>query len=233
MWKCKEWWNIELTLGICCGPLIQHALLPARHPPHLLIPFAETINQKKANNPKIRFNSQQIVLYCLGLRTQNPGLREVDLEPSPKRGSDKMNMLKQGRKTAEENKSYRAAWTHIWISALRGVDLEPTAKRGANRTEALVSHYWSSRTLHLKEPPNQISHKSSKVGPIRSSRTWKKSYQIPCSSAYQNIFFPRIHGQLMPMTGVINGVLTPKDKTKSNPFARLKVRISSKSVVNF
>ena len=63
----------------------------------------------------MRFNSQQIVSYCLGLHTQNPGPREVDLDPSPKRGSEKMNMLKQGRKTTEENKSYRTAWTHIQI----------------------------------------------------------------------------------------------------------------------
>ena len=89
----------------------------------------------------MRFNSQQIVSYCLGLRTQNPGLKEVDLEPSPKRGSDKINMLKQGRKTAKENKSYRTAWTQIWIPALREVDLEPSAKTGANRTEALVNLY--------------------------------------------------------------------------------------------
>ena len=89
----------------------------------------------------MRFNSQQIVLYCLGLHTQNPGLREVDLELSPKRGSDKINMLKQGRKIAEENKSYRTAWTHLWIPALREVELEPSAKRGANRTKALVSLY--------------------------------------------------------------------------------------------
>ena len=87
----------------------------------------------------MRFNSHQIVSYCLALRTQNPGLREVDLGPSPKRGSDKINMLKKGRKTAEENKSYRTAWTHIWIPALREVDLEPSAKRGANRTKAIVS----------------------------------------------------------------------------------------------
>ena len=53
-----------------------------------------TTNLKKAKKPEMRFNSQQIALYCLGLRTQNPGLREVDLEPSPKRGSDKINMLK-------------------------------------------------------------------------------------------------------------------------------------------
>ena len=89
------------------------SLPPARHQPHLLIPSAQTINQKKAKNPEMRFNSQQIVLYCLGLHTQNPGLREVDLDPSPKRGSEKINMLKQGRKTTEENKSYRTAWTHI------------------------------------------------------------------------------------------------------------------------
>ena len=37
----------------------------------------------------------------------------------------------------------------------------------------------------------------------------------------------------MPMTEVISGVVTPKDKTKSNPLPRLKVRIFSKSVVTF
>ena len=29
----------------------------------------------------MKLNFQQIILYCLGLCTQNPGLREVDLEP--------------------------------------------------------------------------------------------------------------------------------------------------------
>ena len=47
---------------------------------------------------------------------------------------------------------YRTAWTHIWIPALREVDLEPSAKRGANRTEALVSLYWLSRSLHPEGP---------------------------------------------------------------------------------
>ena len=37
----------------------------------------------------------------------------------------------------------------------------------------------------------------------------------------------------MPMTGVISGVVTPKEKRKSNPLAREKVRILSKSVVGF
>ena len=72
----------------------QNPLPPARHQSHLLIPFAQTINQKKAKTAEMGFNSQQMVLYGLGLCTENPGLREVDLEPSPKRGSDKINMLK-------------------------------------------------------------------------------------------------------------------------------------------
>ena len=63
------------------------------------------------------------------------------MKPSPKRGIDKINMLKQGRKTPEENKSYRTAWTHIWIPVVREVDLEPSAKRGASRNKALVSLY--------------------------------------------------------------------------------------------
>ena len=84
--------KIQLTLGIWCRPLSQHP--PARHQPHLLITSAQTINYKKAKNPEMRFNSQQIVWYCFGLRKQNPGLRELHLEPSPKRASDEINMLK-------------------------------------------------------------------------------------------------------------------------------------------
>ena len=55
---------------------------------------AQRVNLKNAKNREIRFNSQQIVSYCLDLHTKNPGLREVDVEPRPKRGSDKIKMLK-------------------------------------------------------------------------------------------------------------------------------------------
>ena len=50
----------------------------------------------------MRFNFQQMASYCFSLRTQNPGLRKVDLEPSPKRGSDKINMQKQRRNTQKK-----------------------------------------------------------------------------------------------------------------------------------
>ena len=50
----------------------------------------------------MRFNFQQSVSYCLGVCAQNPVLREVDLKPSPKRGSDKINMQKQWEKSQME-----------------------------------------------------------------------------------------------------------------------------------
>ena len=40
--------------------------------------------------------------YCLGLHTQKPDLREVDLKPSPKRGSDKIKMEKEERNTQKK-----------------------------------------------------------------------------------------------------------------------------------
>ena len=45
--------------------------------------------------------------------------------------------------------------------------------------------------------------------------------------------FPKLPGHLMPMAGVISGVVTSKDKTKSNPLGREKVRMLSKCVVSF
>ena len=73
--------------------LSHHPLPPARQQPHLLISSTQTITQKKAKNQEMRFHSQNLVWYHLCLCTQNPGLRQVDLELSPKRGSDKLNIL--------------------------------------------------------------------------------------------------------------------------------------------
>ena len=101
MRKCKGWWNNQLTVQISCGSLSQHPLPPARHHSYLLIPPAQTINQEKTKNRE-RSNFQQIVSYCFGLYTQNPELWEEDLEPNPKRGSDKINMMKQGRNTQKK-----------------------------------------------------------------------------------------------------------------------------------
>ena len=53
-----------------------------------------------------------MVSYCLGLRTQNPGLREVDLQSRPRRGTDKVNMLQPRRKNITRNKLYLTTWTH-------------------------------------------------------------------------------------------------------------------------
>ena len=103
------------------------------------------INQEKTQNSEMRSNLQQIGLYYLGLCTQNPGLTEVDLEPS--------------------------------------------AKRGTNMTRALVNFYWLSGSWHLKKSSNQISHKSTKVDPVRSSSTWKRSEVMQDEDTCDSFFF--------------------------------------------
>ena len=73
----------------------ESASLASRKRPATLIPSAQRINQEKTKNQEMRYNVQQIVSYCLGLHTQNTGLRQVDLEPSPERVGDRINMEKQ------------------------------------------------------------------------------------------------------------------------------------------
>ena len=91
---------INLHLGSGAGP----ASPASCKTPATFIDSIHPHNQprKKTKNPEMRSNFQHIVSYCLGLCKQNPGLREVDLEPSPKRGSDKINMLKRGRNTQKK-----------------------------------------------------------------------------------------------------------------------------------
>ena len=88
--------------------------------------------------------------------------------------------------------------------------------------------------MSLKQisPLNQISHISTKVEPIRSSPTWKKSEQISICFAFQHIKtnFPRNTRS----TRFISGVATPSDKTKSIPLARQSqdlLKISGKFLV--
>ena len=59
----------------------------------LLISSTQTIISGETKNPEKRSNSQQIISYCLSEHTHNSGLREVDMEPSPKRDSDKKKQL--------------------------------------------------------------------------------------------------------------------------------------------
>ena len=109
-------------------------------------------------------------MYCLGLHTQNPGLIKVNLEPSPKRGSDKISQLIPKRKNTTESKFYSTVCTHSKNPALREVNLEPRAKRGTDRTEALVSVYWPSQSLHLKQSFSRISCKIILVDSIKVLR---------------------------------------------------------------
>ena len=54
---------------------------------------------------------------------------KVDLEPCPKRGSDKIYSLRTRRKNTRENKSYRTAWTHKWEPNTKIADLSETQNK--------------------------------------------------------------------------------------------------------
>ena len=96
MISCDKWGNLSdvkvlgmmkystYTWGVV--PALQSAPLPpARYQPHPLTPSTQTINQEGTRNPENRSNSQHIVSYCFRLHRKNQGLREVDLEPSPRK----------------------------------------------------------------------------------------------------------------------------------------------------
>ena len=104
---------------------------------------------------------------------------------------------------------YHTAWTDIWIPALREVDLEPSAKEGAKRIEALVSLYWSSRSLHLKSLLTQ-SHKSQPRKNLSDRLELEESLAKSLNSMLFSISKTKKQGQLMPMTGVISGVKQKK-----------------------
>ena len=139
------------------------------------------------------------------------------------------------KKHQKKSKSYFTIWTHIWISAVRDVDLETSAKRGTNKTRALVSLYWSFWILHLKQSPNQISCKSTKVSSVKLHLTWKKSDQIPQSYALQHIktIFPKTTKSTMTHDCSYKWGCHTKDKTKSKPLPIEKVTILLKFLLSF
>ena len=86
------------------------------------------------------------------------------------------------------------------------------------------------RSLQTKPKINQARYTLSYRVELLKTLT-QSPYPILLSISKHS--FRTIKGQLMPLSEVISGLVTPKGKTKSKPLARLKVRIFSKSVVGF
>ena len=147
--------------------LVSTSPASCKTPVTSIVSICPNIHPRRNKNPEKRSNSQQIVSYCLGLHTQNPRLREVDLGTSPKRDKDKINKLRPSRKSTTANKLYHTAWTQKWEPSTYG--------SRTDRTKALVSLYWSSWSLPLKYSFNRVLKKSALVKPIKSSRTWKET----------------------------------------------------------
>ena len=94
-----------------------------------------------------------------------PRAESVDLEPSPKTGSDKINMLRQKKRTQEERSCITQPGLTKHNLALREVDLEASATRTNDKTKALVNLYSPSQTVPLKQTFSRISYKSTLVDP--------------------------------------------------------------------
>ena len=104
-----EIFNLNLGSGVDLWLTIPCFLQDTSYVHWFHLPKKST--KKKQKNHEKRF-SHQILWYCLGPHTQNPGLRVVDLESSPMNGSDKISRLRPKRKNRTENKWYCTACTH-------------------------------------------------------------------------------------------------------------------------
>ena len=86
--------SLNFRLGSRCGPLSKHPLPPPRHLPHLTIasvrPTFPGINPDQEMRQCIINKSYRAAL----ITSENPELREVDLEPNSKRGCSKCSVNK-------------------------------------------------------------------------------------------------------------------------------------------
>ena len=126
----------------------------------------------------MRFNSRQIVSYCLGLHKQKPRLREIVTRSTC--WNKKERPQKKTSHIVQRGLTYGSQHLERW-------NCNPVLRKEPIKTKALVSFYWLSQSLHLKEPPNWTSQKSTKEDPIRLSWTWIKSDQISKSYPVQHI----------------------------------------------
>ena len=115
---------MKLHLGFCVGTWVSiPCLLKDTSHIHWFCPPKQSIKKQKIL--KKRSNSQQIILYYLSLYTQYPALREVDLEYSPKRGSDKINMLRQKKKHSRKQILLYSPELTNKKPVIREVDFDP------------------------------------------------------------------------------------------------------------
>ena len=75
--------------------------------------------REKTKNPEIRHNFQQIALPCPNY-TELRAEKEVNLGPSPKKGSDKTNMYKQERNIQKKASCIEQPGSHMDPSTQKG-----------------------------------------------------------------------------------------------------------------
>ena len=131
-------------------------------------------------------------------------------------------------------------WCMLWIAMLWNRDLKAKNLKLRYQESFLVlmeeneddfycyrSMYWYHLWYNFRICKG---NKSTLVNSIKSSWTWKEINKIPELHALHHITInsQKLPIQSMLITGVISGVVTPKDKTKSTPLANKKVRSITK-----
>ena len=98
-------------LGSGAGPWVSILCL-LQDTTHIHWLHAHKHSSKKKQNILKKDQTPNKLYYCLGLGTQNPRLREVDLEPSNKRGCDKIKKLRPWMKNKTKIKLHWTDLTH-------------------------------------------------------------------------------------------------------------------------
>ena len=167
------------------GALKSTSPVSCRNHSYPLILFTQTINQKETHDQDM-FNSKKIASYPHGLRTQNPGIREVGLEPRSICW-DKENRRQQKRICIMHPRlTLGRLWTH-------GKNLQDGSP--------LLSFYWSLRTLFLQHFFNQIpKHKDATLsGHLELENSLTKFIKSMLFSISKLSSYPVPH---LTMTGV-------------------------------
>ena len=183
----------------------------------------------------MRSNFQQIVLYCLDLYTQKLGLREVDLEPSPKRGDDKIKIQKQWRNTQKKASHMVQPELTYGSQHLQWETWKPVMREewiGAEPQQIFTCRLegWILNSIPTESQTNQARETL-----VDHLELEKNSDQIPKFYALQHI--KKIFSKTTRTTNVHDwGYKSDRHtlrKHQVEPLGREKVRVLSKSAVSF
>ena len=107
MWRCKEWWNIQLTLGIWCGPWVAITAAAEKT-------LGIKLKQKPCVNKKIILTGQAATRFIKIRKTKDKPLYEK--KQINRKNSDLVNTEETNKmgKQIEKIKKSKDDWIRIF-----------------------------------------------------------------------------------------------------------------------